>query len=146
MKIPIFIFLVYGKVVGSTFGSSLLVLAIIIWKEMGFGIVLFFARLMSVSEEIYDAAKIDGANWWQTLWPTPHPLHALSQKLINFTFSLTRNARIWDGNVPKGSGNATQGLTLSPPKANGCFRWPFCGPRSSITGPTNMWVLARSAG
>ena len=44
------------------------VLAIIIWKDMGFGIVLFFARLMSVSEEIYDAAKIDGANWWQTLW------------------------------------------------------------------------------
>jgi ABC-type sugar transport system permease subunit len=43
-------------------------LAIIVWKEMGFGIVLFFARLMSVSEEIYDAAKIDGANWWQTLW------------------------------------------------------------------------------
>ncbi len=30
------------------------VLEIIIWKEMGFGIVLFFARLMSVSEEIYD--------------------------------------------------------------------------------------------
>jgi ABC-type sugar transport system permease subunit len=44
------------------------ILGIIIWKEMGFGIVLFFARLMSVSEEIYDAAKIDGANWWQTLW------------------------------------------------------------------------------
>jgi len=44
------------------------ILAIIIWKEMGFGIVLFFARLMSVSEEIFDAAKIDGANWWQTLW------------------------------------------------------------------------------
>jgi ABC-type sugar transport system permease subunit len=42
-------------------------LAIIVWKEAGFGIVLFFARLMSVSEEIYDAARIDGANWWQTL-------------------------------------------------------------------------------
>ena len=43
-------------------------LLIIIWKEAGFGIVLFFARLMSVSEELYDAAKIDGAGWWQTLW------------------------------------------------------------------------------
>ncbi len=43
-------------------------LGIIIWKEAGFGIVLFFARLMSVSEELYDAAKIDGAGWWQTLW------------------------------------------------------------------------------
>ncbi len=43
-------------------------LGIIIWKEMGFGIVLLFARLMSVSQEIYDASKIDGASWWQTLW------------------------------------------------------------------------------
>jgi raffinose/stachyose/melibiose transport system permease protein len=43
-------------------------LGIIIWKEAGFGIVLFFARLMSVSEELYDAAKIDGTSWWQTLW------------------------------------------------------------------------------
>ena len=35
------------------------------WKEVGFGVVLFLARLMSVEEELFDAAKIDGANWWQ---------------------------------------------------------------------------------
>ncbi len=50
-------------------GSTKLVLPtlmfVIIWKEMGFGVVLFLARLMSVDEELYDAAKIDGANWWQ---------------------------------------------------------------------------------
>ena len=38
---------------------------VIIWKETGFGVVLFLARLMSVEEELFDAAKIDGANWWQ---------------------------------------------------------------------------------
>jgi len=38
---------------------------VIIWKELGFGVVLFLARLMSVEEELFDAAKIDGANWWQ---------------------------------------------------------------------------------
>lgn len=38
---------------------------VIIWKEVGFGVVLFLARLMSVEEELFDAAKIDGANWWQ---------------------------------------------------------------------------------
>jgi ABC-type sugar transport system permease subunit len=43
-------------------------LGIIVWKELGFGTVLFFARLMSVSEELYDASKIDGCSWWQTLW------------------------------------------------------------------------------
>ena len=41
-------------------------LVIIIWKELGFGIVLCFARLMSVPKDMFEAAKIDGANWWQT--------------------------------------------------------------------------------
>lgn len=39
----------------------------ILWKETGFGIMLFLARLMSVDEELYEAARIDGANWWQRL-------------------------------------------------------------------------------
>jgi ABC-type sugar transport system permease subunit len=33
---------------------------------LGFGVVLFLARLMSLDEEILEAARIDGANWWQT--------------------------------------------------------------------------------
>lgn len=41
------------------------VMVVVIWKEVGFGIVLFLARLMSVEEDLYDAAKIDGAGWWQ---------------------------------------------------------------------------------
>jgi ABC-type sugar transport system permease subunit len=43
------------------------VMGVIIWREMGFGIVLFLARLLSLNEEIQDAAKIDGAGWWQRL-------------------------------------------------------------------------------
>lgn len=41
---------------------------VIIWKELGFGIILFLARLLSASVEVYEAARIDGANWWQQLW------------------------------------------------------------------------------
>ncbi len=36
--------------------------------EVGLGVVLFLARLMSVEEELFDAAKIDGANWWRLQW------------------------------------------------------------------------------
>jgi ABC-type sugar transport system permease subunit len=43
-------------------------MSVIIWHEFGFGIVLFLARLMSLNEELLDAAKIDGAGWWQRLW------------------------------------------------------------------------------
>jgi ABC-type sugar transport system permease subunit len=38
---------------------------VIIYREMGFGVVLFLARLMSLEKEILEAAEIDGANFWQ---------------------------------------------------------------------------------
>jgi raffinose/stachyose/melibiose transport system permease protein len=44
------------------------VMGVIIWREIGFGIVLFLARLLSINEELVDASKVDGANWWQRLW------------------------------------------------------------------------------
>lgn len=44
------------------------IMAIAIWHNAGFGIVLFLARLQSLNEEIVDAAKVDGAGWWQRLW------------------------------------------------------------------------------
>jgi ABC-type sugar transport system permease subunit len=39
---------------------------VIVWKELGFGIILCLARLMSVNEEMFESARIDGARWWQT--------------------------------------------------------------------------------
>ena len=41
------------------------ILFVVIWKELGFGIILMLARMFSLSEDIFEAAKIDGANWWQ---------------------------------------------------------------------------------
>lgn len=53
--------------IGSASRALWTVMGVIIWREMGFGIVLFLARLLSLNEEIQDAAKIDGAGWWQRL-------------------------------------------------------------------------------
>jgi len=50
---------------GSTTLALPTVMFVIIWKEVGFGVVLFLARLMSVEAELFDAARVDGANWWQ---------------------------------------------------------------------------------
>ena len=38
---------------------------IIIYHELGFGVVLFLARLLSLPEEVDQAARIDGCTWWQ---------------------------------------------------------------------------------
>lgn len=41
------------------------ILAVIVWKEMGFGALLFGAGLANADEDLYDAAKVDGASWFQ---------------------------------------------------------------------------------
>ncbi|MCC6223581.1 MAG: sugar ABC transporter permease [Thermoleophilia bacterium] len=43
------------------------VLGVIVWREVGFGIVLFLARLTTLDEAQLEAARIDGAGWWQRL-------------------------------------------------------------------------------
>jgi ABC-type sugar transport system permease subunit len=40
---------------------------VIVLREVGFGIILFLARLMSIDGSQLDAARIDGAGWWQRL-------------------------------------------------------------------------------
>jgi ABC-type sugar transport system permease subunit len=39
--------------------------SIIVYHELGFGVVLFLARLLSLPEEVDQAGRIDGCNWWQ---------------------------------------------------------------------------------
>jgi ABC-type sugar transport system permease subunit len=53
---------------GTTRWALFTIGGVIVWRELGFGTVLFLARLMTVSEELYDAAKVDGASWWQRLF------------------------------------------------------------------------------
>lgn len=38
---------------------------VIIWKELGFGVILFLARLLSLPAETFEAARIDGARFFR---------------------------------------------------------------------------------
>ena len=38
-----------------------------VWKEMGWGTIIFLAALAAIDPNLYDAARIDGANRWQRL-------------------------------------------------------------------------------
>ncbi|KRF06807.1 protein lplB [Paenibacillus sp. Soil766] len=40
----------------------------VIWKEAGWGTIIFLAALAGVDPQLYEAAKIDGANRWRQLW------------------------------------------------------------------------------
>ena len=36
-----------------------------IWQQLGFGVVVFTAALLALPPESAEAARIDGASWWQ---------------------------------------------------------------------------------
>ncbi len=39
-----------------------------IWKETGYGTIIFLAALAGVDQEMYEAARVDGAGRWRLMW------------------------------------------------------------------------------
>lgn len=71
---------------GSSRNAIWAIMAVIIWKELGFGVVLFLARMSSIAEDLFDAAKLDGANWFQQLW---HVIIPQTSTVIEFYIVIT---------------------------------------------------------
>jgi ABC-type sugar transport system permease subunit len=51
--------------IGSSDVALWTVMLLIIWRESALGIILFLARLLSLDESLIEAAKLEGASWWQ---------------------------------------------------------------------------------
>ena len=54
--------------IGSSDVALWTVMLLIIWRESALGIILFLARLLSLDESLIEAAKLEGASWWQRVW------------------------------------------------------------------------------
>ena len=58
----------YRKTIGWLSSSNTAMFSAIMtgtWKYFPFMVICFLARLQTVSLELYDAARVDGVNWWQ---------------------------------------------------------------------------------
>jgi len=45
----------------------------LVWKETGWGTIIYLAALLSIDTALYEAAAADGANRWQRLWHVTLP-------------------------------------------------------------------------
>jgi ABC-type sugar transport system permease subunit len=41
---------------------------LVVWQQLGFGVVVFTAALLALPPETAEAARIDGAGWWSMQW------------------------------------------------------------------------------
>ena len=54
---------------------ALLAVAIVaVWKNAGYYMIFYLAGLQSLPTDVFEAAALDGANWWQQLWRIAFPL------------------------------------------------------------------------
>lgn len=65
--------LTFPNVMASTTWALPALMVVGIWKGLGYATVVFLAALQGVSQDLKEAAAIDGANGWQAFWNVSFP-------------------------------------------------------------------------
>ena len=68
------------------------------WQQIGYMMIVYIAGLQSVGEDMLEAAKIDGANKWQTLIKIIIP-NVMSSITICVFLTLTNSFKLFDQNL-----------------------------------------------
>ena len=84
-------------VLNSTYGYWGLII-MLCWQQIGYMMIIYIAGLQSVSEDMLEAAQIDGANGWHTLWHITIPTVMPSITICTF-LSLTNGFKLFDQNL-----------------------------------------------
>ena len=59
---------------GDAMWARFSVILVNVWYGAPFFMIMYLAALKSVPEQLYEAAAIDGANWWQRIWYVTLPM------------------------------------------------------------------------
>lgn len=91
----------------SKFGTSILqnstwgfwgLIILLCWQQIGYMMIIYIAGLQAVSEDIHEAAMIDGANGWQKLFRVTIPNVMPSITICTF-LTLTNGFKLFDQNL-----------------------------------------------
>jgi multiple sugar transport system permease protein len=52
------------------------IILLAVWKNFGYNMIILLAGLQSIPDELYEAARIDGASAWRQLWHVTIPMLA----------------------------------------------------------------------
>ncbi len=77
------------------------------WQQIGYMMIIYIAGLQAVPGDILEAANIDGATKWQTLWKVTIPNVMPSITICTF-LSLTNGFKLFDQNLALTAGQPFQ--------------------------------------
>ena len=76
------------------------------WQQIGYMMIIYIAGLQNVSDDLIEAAQIDGATWWKTLWKVKLPMVMPSITICVF-LTLTNSFKLFDQNLALTGGDTT---------------------------------------
>lgn len=98
---------------GNSTSAKIVIIIALIWRWTGYNMVFYLAGLQNIEYSVYEAAKIDGANGWQTFWGITVPL--LKPTIImTFIMSINGTLQLFDESVNLTNGGpANSTITMS---------------------------------
>jgi len=88
--------------------SQIVIIILFLWKNLGYNMILFMAALSNISQELIEAARIEGASPWAIFrkiklrFLSPTVLFVTIISIIN-SFKVFREVYLLTGNYPYGS-------------------------------------------
>ncbi len=106
---------------GNAGSAKAIIIIALIWRWTGYNMVFFLAGLQNIEYSVYEAAKIDGANGWQTFWGVTVPL--LKPTIVmTAIMSINGTLQLFDESVNLTSGGPANGtITMSHYVYNNSF-------------------------
>ena len=80
---------------GDTRFTLIAIGVVLVWKGVGYYMIIYLASLQSISADVLEAAQIDGAGPWQKFTKITMPLIS-GAFTVNFTLSLINGLKIFD--------------------------------------------------
>ena len=71
---------------------------LVAWQQIGYMMIIYIAGLQAVPEDMMEAARIDGANKWQSLWKVTIPNIMPTITICTF-LTLTNSFKLFDQNL-----------------------------------------------
>ena len=81
------------------------------WQQIGYMMIIYIAGLQSIPNDYMEAAKIDGANAWQTLWNVKLP-NLMPSITICLFLTLTNSFKLFDQNLALTAGEPAHASEL----------------------------------
>ena len=127
---------------GDTRWAMPAIILLSVWKTFGYTMIIFVAGLQSIPEELYESARIDGANWWQQFRHVTMPMLAPTFLFVGVVTAISALQFFAEPYVMTRGGPLDATLSMVMLMYEQGFRWWNMGNGAAIAFVLFLFIIA----